>query len=178
MRLGIPVIHSNWFVIWCSPVCILNNPHAHLQTGVRARTVVCARATLHCFVLQQPRACRMLRGSLLQVQVRHCRHQASVSRVVRSAVGTASSTASKHTSAASRPCLHHQLHPGRCIQQPNLHVTQQREVQAAAAAGAQPLPAEPYPPQGLFWRKVSALALIFLGSTINYTILQVIGGYL
>ena len=45
-----------------------------------------------------------------------------------------------------------------------------RDVSSAAAAA---LPGQPAAPKDLFWKKVGGLALIFLGGTIDYTILQV-----
>jgi len=47
----------------------------------------------------------------------------------------------------------------------------QRDVAAAASGSSQPPGASA--PQGLFVKKIAALALIFPGGTINYTILQV-----
>lgn len=45
-----------------------------------------------------------------------------------------------------------------------------KDVSTASSAAANPVPAAP---QNLFAKKIGALALIFLGGTINYTILQV-----
>jgi hypothetical protein len=116
----------------------------------------------------------MLGSNVSRIHVRSCTQRPSSSCMVRAAVGAAGSKTRQGVKAANRPCLQPLPHLRSYYNQtPGPSNVQQREVRTSAAAGAESLPAEPSPPQGLFWRKVSALALIFLGSTINYTILQV-----
>lgn len=116
-----------------------------------------------------------------------CRHPSHLLLPWSSTLPTAVDTAHSFFSLLSTPQqqpkpirLHLSFHTGsevcgRQLQQrllQNKRQQLQRDVSAAAAAGA--ADAAPAPaPEGLFWRKVCALALIFLGSTVNYTILQV-----